>query len=209
MSDDADIDDEGVTVKAPRILVFAGSARRESLNKKLARAAAAFISVPGVEVTFIDLDDYPLPVYHGDLEAAQGMPANGLKLREIFLAHDGLLIASPENNQSVTSLLKNTIDWLSRSIGEGQGIESGLAPFRGKVAALMGATPGPYGTLRGMPHLRQILAALGVTVLGPQVGVPRAHEAFDENGAIRDAHVAKAVEALAASLVEFTRQLKG
>lgn len=202
-------DGDGATVKAPRILVFAGSARRDSLNKKLARAAAKFITIPDVEVTFLDLDDYPMPVYHGDLEAAEGMPANGLKLRELFIAHDALLIASPENNQSVPSLLKNTIDWLSRGIGDGKAINSGLAPFRGKVAALMGATPGPYGTLRGMPHLRQILSSLGVTVLGPQVGVPRAHEAFDENGAIKDSRVSKSVESLAASLVEFTRKLKG
>lgn len=202
-------DDGGVAVRAPRILVFAGSARRDSLNKKLARAAAKFISIPGVEVTFVDLDDYPMPVYHGDLEAAEGMPANGLKLRELFIAHDALLIASPENNQSVTSLLKNTLDWLSRGIGDGKAINSGLAPFRGKVAALMGATPGPYGTLRGMPHLRQILSSLGVTVLGPQVGVPRAHEVFDEDGAIKDSRVSQSVESLAASLVEFTRKLKG
>jgi NAD(P)H-dependent FMN reductase len=202
--------DGGVTAKAPRILVFAGSARRESLNKKLARAAAKFIMVPGVEVTFIDLDDYPMPVYHGDLEAAEGMPANGLKLRELFIAHDALLIASPENNQSITSLLKNTIDWLSRGIGDGKGLNSGLAPFRGKLAALMGATPGPYATLRGgIPHLRHILSALGVTVLGTQVGVPRAHEVFDDNGEIKDFHVAKAVQSLGASLVEMTRKLKG
>ena len=193
----------------PRILVFAGSARRESLNKKLARAAAKAITGPGVEVTFIDLDDYPMPVYHGDLEAAEGMPPNGLKLRELFLAHDALWIASPENNNSVSSLLKNTIDWLSRSIGDGKGDNSGLAPFRGKVAALMGATPGPWGTLRGMPHLRQILSGLGVTVIGTQVGLARAHEAFDENGALKDPRVAKSVDALGASLVEITRKLKG
>lgn len=200
-------DDDGA--KPARILAFAGSARRDSLNKKLAKAAAKLISVPGVEVTFVDLDDFPLPVYHGDLEAAQGMPANALALREIFIAHDALLIASPENNQSVTALLKNTLDWLSRGIGDGKEARSGLAPFRGKIAALMGATPGPYGALRGMPHLRQILASLGVTVLGPQVGVPRAHDVFDENGAIKDTHVAKSVESLVAALVEFTRKVKG
>lgn len=193
--------------KAPRILVFAGSARRESLNKKLARAAARSLESPGVAVTFLDLDDFPMPVYHGDLEEAEGMPANGLRLREIFMAHDALLVASPENNQSVPSLLKNTIDWLSRSIGDGKGSNSGLAPFRGKTAALMGATPGPWGTLRGISHLRQILGGLGVTVLGPQVGVARAHEAFDENGAIKDPRIMKSVESLGASLVETTRKL--
>lgn len=145
----------------PRILVFAGSARRESLNKKLARVAAAQAAALGAESTFVDLDDYPLPVYHGDLEAAEGMPANALKLRTLFMSHDALAIASPENNQSITALLKNTTDWLSRGIGD----ESGLAPYRGKVAALLAASPGPFGGVRHLPHLRQSLGALGVVVL--------------------------------------------
>ena len=190
-----------------RILVFAGSARRDSLNKKLARVAAEFARAAGGEVTFVDLDDYPMPVYHGDLESAEGMPANGMKLREIFIRHDALLIVSPENNQSVSALLKNTIDWLSRSIGDGKGPASGLAPFRGKVAALMSASPGPFGAVRHLPHLRQCLAGLGVTVLGNQVAVPRADEAFDDAGALRDERTAKSVQGLAASLVEATLSL--
>ena len=190
-----------------RILVFAGSARRESLNKKLARVAAGFTRAAGGEVTFLDLDDYPMPVYHGDLEAAQGMPTNGVKLREIFIAHDGLIIVSPENNQSMSSLLKNTIDWLSRSIGDGKGAASGLAPFRNKVAALMAASPGPFGAVRHLPHLRQSLAGLGVTVLGNQFALARADEAFDEAGALRDERAVKSAQALAASLVEATAKL--
>ena len=190
-----------------RILVFAGSARRESLNKKLARVAAGFARAAGGEVTFLDLDDYPMPVYHGDLEAAQGMPTNGVKLREIFIAHDGLIIVSPENNQSMSSLLKNTIDWLSRSIGDGKGAASGLAPFRNKVAALMAASPGPFGAVRHLPHLRQSLAGLGVTVLGNQFALARADEAFDEAGALRDERAVKSAQALAASLVEATAKL--
>ena len=190
-----------------RILVFAGSARRDSINKKLARVAAESARAAGGEVTFLDLDDFPMPVYHGDLESSQGMPANGMKLRATFIGHDALIIVSPENNQSVSALLKNTIDWLSRSIGDGKGDASGLAPFRGKVAALMAASPGPFGAVRHLPHLRQILATLGVTVLGNQVAVPRADEAFDETGALRDERTAKSVQALAASLVEATKKL--
>ena len=191
-----------------RILVFAGSARRESLNKKLARVAAGFARAAGGEVTFLDLDDYPMPIYHGDLEAAEGMPANGVKLREIFIAHDGLIIVSPENNQSMSSLLKNTIDWLSRGIGDGKGAASGLAPFRNKVAALMGASPGPFGAVRHLPHLRQSLAGLGVTVLGNQFALARADEAFDEAGALRDERAVKSAQSLAASLVEATAKLR-
>lgn len=191
-----------------RILVFAGSARRESLNKKLARVAAGFAREAGGEVTFVDLDDYPMPVYHGDLEAVDGMPASAMKLREIFIAHDALLVVSPENNQSITALLKNTIDWLSRGIGDEKGANSGIAPFRGKVAALMAASPGAYGAVRHLPHLRQCLGGLGVTVLGNQVALIHADQAFDESGALRDERNAKSVKSLAAALVETTQTLK-
>lgn len=190
-----------------RILVFAGSARRDSLNKKLAREAARLAREAGAEATFVDLDDYPIPLFHGDLEAAEGMPENARKLRALFLAHDALLVASPENNSSVTALLKNTIDWLSRDLGEGRGDDSGLAPWRGKVAGLMAASPGAFGGVRGLPHLRQVLATLGVTVLGTQVAVPRAHEAFGPDGRLADERVAKSVRALAEAVAQAAGKL--
>ena len=190
-----------------RMLVFAGSARRDSLNKKLAREAARFAREAGAEATFVDLDDYPIPLYHGDLEAAEGMPENARRLREVFLSHDALLVASPENNSSVTALLKNTIDWLSRDLGEGRGDDSGLAPWRGKVAGLMAASPGAFGGVRGLPHLRQVLATLGVTVLGTQVAVPRAHEAFGDDGRLADERVAKSVRALAEAVAQAAGKL--
>ncbi|MBL0143053.1 MAG: NAD(P)H-dependent oxidoreductase [Betaproteobacteria bacterium] len=190
-----------------RILVFAGSARRDSLNKKLARAAAAFAREAGAEATFVDLDDYPIPIYHGDLEAASGMPENAVKLRELFLGCDGLIIASPENNSSITALLKNTIDWLSRDVADGKGDSSGLAPWKGKVAGLMAASTGGFGGVRALPHLRQVLSALGVIVLGAQVAVPKAHEVFAADGAIADERVARNVRALAAAVAEATSKL--
>ncbi len=190
----------------PSILVFAGSARRDSLNKKLARAAASAIERAGARATFVDLNDYDMPLYHGDLEAATGLPAAALRLRELFLAHQGLAIASPENNASVSALTKNTIDWLSRSTGDGQGTNSGFAPFAGKVAALLAASPGAYGGMRALPHLRQILGTLNVTVLSEQVAVGRAHEAFEADGALRAPHLS-AVERLMTRLVDVTRRL--
>ena len=99
---------------APRILAFAGSLRAESFNKKLARVAAEALRKAGGEVTLIDLRDYPLPLYDGDLEAASGLPENGRKLKSLFLEHQGLLISSPEYNSSIPAVLKNTIDWVSR-----------------------------------------------------------------------------------------------
>jgi len=190
-----------------RILVFAGSARRDSLNKKLARAGAEAVRAAGGEATFVDLDDYPIPLYHGDLEAREGMPENARKLRELFLAHQGLLIASPENNQSITSLLKNVIDWLSRDIGDGKGANSGLAPYRGKVAGIMNATPGPYGGVRHLYHLRQVLSGLQVIVLPGQVQLAHADRAFDDNGKLLDERWSKALAGLAASLVEMAGKL--
>jgi NAD(P)H-dependent FMN reductase len=191
----------------PRILAVAGSARRESLNKKLARAAARYATEAGAEATFVDLDDYPMPLYHGDLEADSGMPANAVRLRDVFLAHDALLIASPENNASMTSLLKNTIDWLSRDIGDGKGTAAGSAPWRGKVAGLMAASPGAFGGIRALPHLRQVLSALGVTVLGAQVAVTKAHEIFASDGSIADERVAHSVRALAVALADAAGKL--
>lgn len=190
-----------------KVLVFAGSARRDSLNKRLARVGARHVREAGGEATFLDLDDYPMPLYHGDLEAAEGLPANAGKLREVFLAHDALLIASPENNSSVTALLKNTIDWLSRSIGDGKGVNSGLAPYRGKLAGLMSASPGPFAGVRGLPHLRQILSSLGVTVLGAQVSIARADHAFTAEGELVDAHNDELAAKLARAVVETTRKL--
>lgn len=191
----------------PRVLVFAGSARRDSLNKKLARVGAQAVRDAGAEATFVDLDEFPMAVYHGDLEAEQGMPENALRLRELFLSHDALLVASPENNQSIAALLKNVIDWLSRDIGDGRGDNSGLAPYRGKVAGIMNATPGPYGGVRHLFHLRQVLSGLGVIVLPQQVQLAHADKAFDAAGGLTDARAGKALGTLARNLVELSGRL--
>jgi NAD(P)H-dependent FMN reductase len=191
-----------------RILAFAGSARRDSLNKKLARAAHAAAQAAGAQATFVDLDDYPMPLYHGDLEAASGMPEKARALRALLLEHDGLLIASPENNNSMSSLLKNTIDWLSRDVEDGKGPNSGLAPWRGKVAGLLAASPGAFGGVRHLPHLRQVLAGLGVTVVGAQVALPKAHEAFAADGTLADERVAKQVRGLAEGVATLAAKLR-
>jgi NAD(P)H-dependent FMN reductase len=190
-----------------RILVFAGSARKDSLNKKLARVAAEAVRAAGGEASFIDLDDFPIPVYHGDLESSEGMPENARKLRELFMAHDGFLIASPENNQSISSLLKNVLDWLSRDIGDGKGPNSGLAPYRHKVAGLMNATPGAYGGVRHLYHLRQVLSGLGVIVVPHQVQLARADQAFAADGRLTDERWSKALDALARSVVDLAGKL--
>ena len=164
----------------PRVLAFAGSARAESFNKKLVKVAGEGARAAGADVTVLDLRDLPLPLFDEDLEAAEGVPENALKIKEIMLAHQGLLIASPEYNSSITPLLKNTIDWVSRSSNG----EKALAAYEGKVAAIMSASPGGLGGLRGLVHLRSILSNIGVLVIPDQVAVGEAHSAFDQDGVV-------------------------
>lgn len=162
----------------PKILAFAGSIRRDSWNRRLIRVATDAARAAGGDVTLIDLADYPLPLYNGDLEDRDGLPDNAQRLKALFKAHDAFLIASPEYNSSVPPLLKNTLDWVSR---EWQG-ESGLIPYQNKVAALLAASPGTFGGMRMLPHLRQVLNTLGVLVLPGQFSLAHADTAFDEAG---------------------------
>ncbi len=187
----------------PRILVFAGSAREASLNKKLARAAARVIDESGGEATFIDLRDFPMPIYEGDLEEREGMPAEARRLRELFVSHPAFLIVSPENNGTIPSLLKNAIDWLSRDV-DGR---SGLEPYRGKVVALMAASPGAFGGVVCLSHLRNSLAKLLAHVIPEQFPLPKADQAFAEDGSLTQAWQQKSVKTVVMSLLETTRRL--
>ncbi|HIE97608.1 MAG TPA: NADPH-dependent oxidoreductase [Planctomycetes bacterium] len=165
----------------PKILAFAGSARTDSYNHRLVQVAADGARAAGADVTVLNLKDYPLPIFDEDLER-DAVPENAAKLKQLFLDHDGLLISSPEYNSSITPLLKNVIDWVSRP-AEG---EASLAAYRGKVAALMAASPGGLGGLRGLVHVRSILSSIGVIVLPDQLAVSRAFDAFDDDGQLKD-----------------------
>jgi NAD(P)H-dependent FMN reductase len=189
---------------APRILVFAGSARKASFNKKLAKAAAAAAEKAGGAVTFIDLADYPMPIYDGDLEDAEGLPENAHKLKKLFFDHDALIIACPEYNGSITPLLKNTIDWVSRKADADEGP---LACYQDKVGLIVSASPGALGGLRALRHLRIVLEGINVLVLPDQKAVPKAHEAFDDAGNVTDEKLAQALEKMTAKLVTVTQKL--
>jgi chromate reductase, NAD(P)H dehydrogenase (quinone) len=187
----------------PSILAFAGSLRRDSFNKKLVRLAAEAARAEGADVTLLDLRDVPMPVYDGDLEAAEGLPPGAVKLRNLMLAHQGLLVASPEYNSSISAALKNAIDWASRP-APGQ---EALACFAGKVAGLVSASPGALGGLRGLVHLRSILGNIKVLVLPDQHAIATAHEAFNADGKLKDAKHQAAVANVAKRLVEVTGKL--
>ncbi len=186
-----------------KILAFAGSTRENSFNKKLVRIAADGAKAQGAEVTLIDLRDYPMPVYDGDLEAREGLPENAVKVRALFSAHGGLLIAAPEYNSSITAVLKNTIDWVSRP-AEG---EPSLIYFTGKVAGLVAASPGALGGLRGLVHVRQILGNIRVLVIPEQIAINRAADAFDDEARIKDADQQAAVENIGRRLAEVVGHL--
>jgi NAD(P)H-dependent FMN reductase len=188
---------------AARILAFAGSARVESLNKKVLAVAVAGARAAGAEVTLVDLREYPLPIYDGDWEVEHGLPDVARALRGLFLEHRGLLIAAPEYNSSITPLLKNTIDWVTRTDGARPSLEC----FEGKVAGLVSAGPGNFGGLRGLVHVRSILGNIRVLVVPEQVAVPRAGEAFDETGKLKDARQNAAVEGVGAAVVRLVAKL--
>ncbi len=185
---------------AAKILAFSGSSRRDSFNQRLVRIAATGVEQAGGEVTLIDLADFPLPIFNEDLEREQPLPNRLAELKRLFAAHDGLLIACPEYNSSITPLLKNTIDWVSRATAD----EPPLAAYRGKVAGLLSASPGPLGGLRGLVHVRAILGNIGVLVLPEQVAVGKADQAFDSGGKLSDPQQSERVIALGRRLAEVT-----
>lgn len=187
----------------PKILAFAGSLRAESFNKKLVKIAAKGAEKAGAEVVCIDLRDYPLPIFDQDLEAKEGLPPNAVKLKELFLANQGLLISSPEYNSSITAVLKNTIDWVSR----GDPSDRPLACFQNKVAGLISASPGALGGLRGLVHLRSILGNIKVLVLPDQVAVPKADAAFNPDGTLKEARQQASVEKIGASVAYYLSKL--
>lgn len=189
-----------------KILAFAGSTRQESFHKKLVKIAAQGVTQAGAEVTFIDLRDYPMPIYDQDLEEKEGLPESVLALKQLFKSHHGLLIASPEYNSSITGLLKNTIDWVSRS--EPDEPPLALSCFRGKVAAIMSISPGGIGGLRGLVHLRAILQNIGVMVLPDQKTIPNAFQQFDDEGQLKDEKQQQSVQTLGKKLAELAMKLQ-
>jgi chromate reductase, NAD(P)H dehydrogenase (quinone) len=185
-----------ITNKA-RVLVFAGSLRNGSLNRKLAAAADLELQHAGLDSTLLDLREYPMPFYDADLESAGGLPEVARQLRDIVRAHDALVIASPEYNGSFPAVLKNVIDWISRPHSG----EKPLAVFQGKIAGLLSASPGSGGGRRGLRHLRELLQNIGVSVMLSEVSIPGAADAFHDDELFREPE--------RSALAKFIADLKG
>lgn len=191
-------------MRSPKILTFAGSIRTGSFNARLAALVAKELALANVEATLISLVDYPMPIYDGDLEARSGPPENGVKLKRMISTHQGVFIASPEYNASLTPLLKNALDWVSRVRDGG---EAPLAAYRNRVFAIGAASNGSLGGYRSLMALRQILElGCGALVLPEQIAVREAASGFDDTGALRDERAAHALRTMVNRLVEAARQ---
>jgi NAD(P)H-dependent FMN reductase len=186
-------------------LFFAGSTREGSFNKRLARLAQQIATANGIEGVFIDLKDYPMPLYNGDLEAEEGPPQKAAEFKALLGEYQGVFIASPEYNSSITPLLKNTIDWVTRVRAKG---ETGLEVYKTRVFAISGSSPGYYGAMRSLLNLRQILeVGIGATVIPQQLALSRGGDAFEADGSLIDLAQQKmltsVVEALAIAAKKF------
>lgn len=187
-----------------KIAVIVGSTREGSFNRALGKLAVAALERNGATVTDVDLGSFNLPLYSAALEA-NAFPADAERLKALFAAQDGLLFLSPEYNGSISPLLKNAIDWASRPTGDESLVA--LTAYRGKASAVMSASISPFGGLRGLMHLRQILSTIQTLVIPEQVLVPNAHAAFDADGNLVDALPATLVDMTAARLVAVAKAL--
>ncbi len=190
-------------MSAPKILVLAGSVRNGSHNVKLAALAAKELTLLDADVTRISLEDYPLPMFDADDETRSGPPESAIKLKQMFMAHQGIFIASPEYSASITPLLKNALDWVSRVRERG---DPAYAAYKNRVFAIASASPTSTGGLRSLMALRQILElGCGALVIPEQVAVQQAETAFDEMDALADTRTTNLFRAQLARLVELAR----
>jgi chromate reductase len=167
----------------PKLLVFAGSTRQNSYNRKLAQTTAELARASGAQVTHIELVDFDVPMYNADLEA-KGTPPDVMRLKQLMLEHPAWIICSPEYNGSYTALLKNTIDWASSPVKSDPLWQDGMKAFRGKVVGMLSASPGALGGLRSQSHLLPLLINAQCWVAPKAFALSRAAEAFDAQGAL-------------------------
>jgi chromate reductase, NAD(P)H dehydrogenase (quinone) len=192
--------------KKPKILAFAGSLREHSYSKRIVKIAVKGAEDAGAEVTYIDLRSFPMTIYNADDHEKNGFDENALKFQKLLNDHDGFLIASPEYNGSLSGALKNAIDWASRPSDE---FKMGEV-FKGKIAAIMTESPGAFGGLRCLGHLRTVLSILMVNVLPSEIAVAKVNTMFDGDGEeMTDEKMKKILEELGASLVDILRKTHG
>jgi chromate reductase, NAD(P)H dehydrogenase (quinone) len=187
----------------PKILVIPGSLGARSYNVRLAALATKELTLADADVTRISLADFPLPIYDADVAEESAPPINALRLKQLMSVHQGVFIASPEYNASITPLIKNTIDWISVVRERG---EPPLAAYQNRIFALGGAAPGHAGATQALLALRQVLAAgCRALVLAEQITVPNAELAFEEMDGLKDADAAGQLRLVVRRLIDTAR----
>jgi NAD(P)H-dependent FMN reductase len=166
-----------------KLLVFAGSTREKSYNRRLAKVVAQMALGSGAEVTHIELADFDVPMYNADLEA-QGTPGGVMKLKQVAYEHPAWIICTPEYNASYPALLKNTLDWISSPVRSDPVWNDDFRATRGKVVGMLSASPGGLGGLRSQSHLAPLLLNLHCWVAPRSFALARAADAFDEQGGL-------------------------
>ena len=188
-----------------KLLFLAGSARKDSINKKLAQAAAQTAKTLGAEATFIDLADYEMPLYNQDSEAANGLPESVKALKKVFQEHDGVFIASPEYNGGFSALLKNTMDWVSRKETPEEGF---LSAYQGKVFALGCASPGAAGGVRGLMLLRGMITNMGFMTVPAQATIGGCSaDSFTTEGLLQNEDQSNLLKNVVTKLIDVTNAL--
>ncbi len=187
-----------------RLLFLAGSTRHGSYNQLLAKAAMTIAIKYGAEVEWINLSDYTMPLFNEDLEAAEGLPETAKQLKQKFISADGFFIVSPEYNSSIPPVLKNSLDWISRQDPFAEQPEPRLAAFADKAAAIASASPGALGGIRVLVPLRLLLANLGVNVVGQQLALPTANQAFDSDNQLISPFHLSMLEAIIQTLIRIS-----
>lgn len=192
-------------VYQPKILAFAGSLRKDSLNKKLLKIAVKGAEEAGAKVTAVDLKDYPMPLYDQEIEDSQGLPENALRIKKLMEENDGFLFICPEYNSSMSAVFKNVIDWASRKANKE---EKNLICFIDKVVSLGSASPGNLGGMRGLVHVRAMLGNIFCLVLPKQLSIPQADLAFEDDGSLKDPKKQQEALNLGKNLAEFLKKVK-
>lgn len=191
-----------------KLLVFAGSTRADSYNRKLARVVDELAGPKAQVVTHLELADHDLPLYNADLEANARPPAQ-VRLKEIFAEHDGWIICTPEYNASYPPLLKNVIDWVTSPVKGDPVWGDEFRASRGKVVGMLSASPGALGGLRAQSHLAPLLLNIKCWVAPKNFALGKAADAFDADGQLVDAKARQAVDGVIDQVIAAATRLKG
>lgn len=182
-----------------KILTFAGSLRKDSLNKKLCGVVSEIVKKNNyADIEFVDLQPLNISVYDGDIESSTGIPPGVVELGKKITEANALIICTPEYNGSIPGVLKNTIDWLSRQKP---------VSLTGKPLLLLAASPGALGGIRSLWHSRQSFEVLNVQLYPEMMGVPKAHETITTEKTLSDVKLQANLERLVKDYVMHAKKL--